>query len=120
MKTTKYYYSKPVFKVYLEALTDGGGNIVYVPDKKNMQKAKRVHRVIVASVYDNIENTLSFGVAICSPKDVFFKFKGRKLAYARALNNPNKKVRLLNRKNIRKSSIKYANELIDKYLEIYV
>ena len=120
MISVKYYYSEPAYKVFMEALTDDSGNIVYVPDKKNQQKAKRIHRIIVASVYDNQSNSLSFGVAICSPRDVFSKYIGRKLAFARALHDPKKKVVLKNRRNIRKSSVKYANELIDKYLEIYV
>ena len=120
MKTTKYYYSKPAYKVMVEALTDGSGKIVFIPDKRVQSKAKRVHRITVASVYDDVNNTLSFGVSVCSPKDVFSKFKGRELAYIRALNNPSKKVVLKQRKSIRKASVKYANELIDKYLGIYV
>lgn len=120
MKTTKYYYSKAVYKVTLDALTDASGNIVYVPDKANNSKPQRVHRVIVASVYNKKDNTLSFGIAVCSPKDKFSKFIGRKLSYSRALTNPQKKVKLKLRTDIRKMSVKYANELIDKYMDIYV
>lgn len=120
MKSTKFYYSKATYKVMMEAWTDDNGNVIFIPDKIMPGKLEKLHRITVASVYDKKNNTLSFGVAICSPRDLFSKKIGRELAYSRAISNPAKKVILTSKSNIKDLSIGYANELIDKYTKLYV
>ena len=57
-----------------------------------------------------------FGVAICSPKDVFKKTIGRKLAEDRARIKPALTVKGIKRGCIRSVSKRYANELISSSL----
>lgn len=120
MKSTKYYYSKPVYVRYMRTLLDGHGEVLLISDRKPFPKGKRVPRICVASVYDKKEDMMYFGVSVCSPKDVFKKVVGRKIAYDRAIHMPVKKVRLTMRSNIRQTSTKYANEIIDTYLQKFV
>ena len=120
MRSTKYYYSKPAYVKYMRTLLDGQGKVCYISEKFDYKKAKRIPRVCVASVWDKDTRIMQFGVAVCSPKDNYKKAIGRQLAYTRALAQPAKRVVLRLKANVRKVSVKYANELIDKYLERYV
>lgn len=113
MKTVKYYYSKAIHVRYVPCITDDQGEVVFLLER-NVAPAKRLPRVTVASVYDNEKNSMSFGVAICSPKDVFKKSEGRKLAYQRAIESPNCIVSPLRRGKTRYISKKYANSLIEQ------
>ena len=76
MKTVKYYYSAPVHIRRIPVLTDDEGNVLFIYDKIE-PSVKRVPRITVASVYDPIDNRMTFGAAICSPKDTFKKNIGR-------------------------------------------
>ena len=120
MHSTKYYYSKPAYVRYMRTILDGQGEVLFISDRTPAPKAKRVPRICVASVYDKDKDMMYFGVSVCSPKDVFKKEVGRKLAYERALHKPVKKIRLTMKSNVRKTSTKYANEIIDSYLQKYV
>lgn len=117
MKTVKFYYSKPVHVRLIPVMTDSQGEINFVFDSVS-QIVKTLPRVTVASVYDPLNNTMSFGVSVCSPKDIFKKSVGRKLAEDRARIKPNVKVKLTGRKRdyIRRISKKYSNDLISEYL----
>lgn len=118
MKTVKYYYSKPVHVRLIPVMTDSQGEISFVMPTTS-QIVRTLPRVVVASVYNPDDNTMSFGVSICSPKDTFKKSIGRKLAEDRARIKPNVKVKLTNSKRgyIRSVSKRYANQLIAEYLE---
>lgn len=120
MKSVKYYYSKPAYVTYMRTLLDGHGEVLMVSDRNLKQKAKRVPRICVASVYDRKNDIMYFGVSVCSTKDIFKKAIGREIAYYRALHMPVKKIRLTMKSNIRQTSTKYANEIIDEYLQKYV
>ena len=120
MRTTKYYYSRPVYVKYIRTLVDGQGEVLYVSDKESHTKLKKIPRVCVASVYDHDNNTMFFGVSICSPKDQFKKEVGRDIAYKRALKMPVKVTRIKAGAKIRNVSVRYANEIIDKILKEYV
>ena len=117
MKTVKYYYSKPVHVRLIPCMTDAQGRPLFIFRDESITKiVKTVPRVTVASIYDPAENTMKFGVAICSPKDVFKKAIGRKLAEDRARIKPAVTIKGIKRGCIRKVSRKYANELISSYL----
>jgi len=78
MKTVKFYYSKPVHVRLIPVMTDSQGEVNFVFNSVS-QIVRTLPRVTVASVYDPINNTMSFGVSVCSPKDTFKKKEGRKL-----------------------------------------
>lgn len=119
MKTVKYYYSKPVHLRRLPVLTDDEGNVLFVYDKVD-PTVKKIPRITVASVYDPLSNTMTFGVATCSPKDMFSKKVGRELAEARAKEHPEVTVKAIRRGKVREVSTRYANELIERHLSKYV
>ena len=117
MKTTKFYYSKPVHVRLIPVATDAQGDPCYVYSDRSMSTIlKTLPRITVASIYDSVEGTMSFGIAVCSPKDVFKKSVGRKLAEDRARIKPAIKVTISKRGKIRSVSKRYANELISSYL----
>ena len=117
MKTVKYYYSKPVHVRTIPVMTDAQGVPLYIFRDESISRVVRtVPRVTVASIYDPIANTMVFGVAVCSPKDVFKKAIGRKLAEDRARIKPAAKVVGIKPGRVRSVSKRYANELIASYL----
>ena len=117
MKTVKYYYSKPVHVRTIPVMTDAQGQPLYIfNDKSISQVIRTVPRITVASIYDPITNTMAFGVAVCSPKDVFKKSIGRKLAEDRARIKPAVKIAGIKPGRIRSVSKRYANELIGSYI----
>lgn len=117
MNKTKYYYSEAVHLRYLPCYTDAEGTPLFIDHTKN-PIVKNVPRVTVASVLDSENNVLSFGVSVCSEKDVFSKEIGRGLALDRALNNPCLKVAVLKKTKISELSKKYADELIEQHLHV--
>ena len=119
MKTVKYYYSAPVHIRHIPVLTDDEGNVMFVYDKVE-PSVKRVPRITVASVYDPIENKMTFGAAVCSPKDTFKKSVGREIAEKRARQFPEITVVAIDRRKIREVSQRYANDLIERHLAKYV
>ena len=118
MKTVKYYYSEPLAICNLPAILDRSGNIMRIADRK-AATIKKLPRVTVASVYDRDTNTMRFGVAICSPEDMFVKEVGRELAKKRAQENPTAVVGI-RRGKVRETSKTHANALINTYLSKYV
>ena len=119
MKTVKYYYSAPVHIRHIPILTNDEGKVLFVYDKVE-PSIKRVPRITVASVYDPVENKMTFGTAICSPKDTFKKAVGRELAEKRARKFPEITVCNIKRGKIRDVSQRYANDLIEKHLSDFV
>lgn len=113
MKTVKYYYSKLVHVRYLPCVTDDQGEVQFILNR-NTSNPKKLPRVTVASVYDRENNSMSFGVAVCSPKDTFRKSEGRDLAYKRAMENPNCVVKSIKKGHVREVSKKYSNALIEQ------
>ena len=119
MKTVKYYYSAPVHVRHIPVLTDDEGNVLFVYDKVEPM-VKRVPRITVASVYDPVENKMTFGAAVCSPKDTFKKSIGREIAEKRARQFPEITIVGINRRKIREVSKRYSNDLIERHLAKYV
>ena len=115
MKTVKFYYSKPVHVRTVQIITDAQGEPMFIYPNTS-QVIKTLPRITVASVYDPKENTMSFGIAVCSPKDAFKKATGRKLAEDRGRIHPNIRVVNIKKGCIRSVSKKYANQLISDYI----
>lgn len=113
METVKYYYSKAIHVRFAPIVTDNQGDALYYLER-NLRPARRLPRVTVASVYNKETDKMTFGVAICSPKDTFKKSEGRKLAYERAINNPDIIINKPEHNQIRRMSCDLANDLIDR------
>ena len=119
MKKIKYYHSKPIAIVNLPAIVDSHGEIMFVSDQLQ-QPRMNVPRVTVASIYDDKENRIYFGSAVCSTKDTYNRKFGNELALSRALSRPELTVIPRSRKNIAKDSVKYVDALMLKHLPNYV
>lgn len=117
-KTVKYYYSEEVAICNLPAVLDKSGNILYVTNNKSAV-IERLPRITVASVYDYETNVMRFGVAVCSPEDMFERRIGRQIAVNRAHESPKKTIVGIHRDKIRETSKKYAKSIIDSYLAKY-
>lgn len=119
MKKIKFYYSDVLHIRTLHVLTDAEGKPLYIPNTEPV-RVKALPRITVASVYDPKEDCIRFGVAICSPKDVFKKSEGRRIAEGRARNMPSAIVRITKRNKLAKTSKRYADNLIAECLHKYV
>lgn len=116
MKTVKFYYSKPVHVRLLPCVTDAQGEPLFLHEKMQSKIMRTLPRITVAAMYDSDTNSMAFGVAVCSPKDVFKKAIGRELAKNRAEVKPIVEVKAIRRGCVRSVSRRYANEIISSYL----
>jgi hypothetical protein len=91
MKKERFYYGEELTISNLEVLVDRGKNIV---GAGSLSGRKGFPRVSICGIYDNEENTMSFGVTRCSGNDVFIKSVGRELSRKRALETPFKVVKI--------------------------
>ena len=119
MKKVKYYYSEAVNVRKLPVYTDAEGNVICIADKPATD-IKKIPRVTVATVYNETERTMTFGAAVCSPKDTFKKSVGRELALERATKNPEITVKIVKSNRTREISSRYAEQLIKEKLARYV
>lgn len=85
----KYFHSDSLCIKEIRVITDSNGNILYHEDD-DQKFIRYVPRYTVCSLWDTENNTLSFGVAVCSSKDTFVKKKGNEIAYNYALTKPYK------------------------------
>lgn len=85
MLKPKYYYSEPFYKALAHVVVDNHGEVI---DFLDAYYKEAVPRITICGIWDTEKNTMSYGYAVCSPKDQFEKKIGRKLAYDRALNKP--------------------------------
>lgn len=77
------FYSAPIENWLLKTKTfDKSGNM------NNPYYRLPHQRMVVSALYDEENNTLSFGVSKCSKKDQFVRSQGRHIASNRALTNP--------------------------------
>ena len=119
MKKVKYYYSEAVHIRLMPVATDAEGDPLYILGSKPV-KVKVIPRITVATVWDTKTDTMTFGTAICSPKDTFVKAVGRDIALKCATVKPEITVKLTKKNKVRETSKRYANQLISQHLEKYV
>lgn len=119
MKKVKFYYSAPVHIRHLPVFTNDNGDVLYVCEKTEPE-SKRIPRVTVASCYDPDTRVMTFGVAVCSVKDVFVKKIGRELAEKRAKESPKFSIIVAKRNKIREISKSHAMSLIAECLAKYI
>lgn len=91
MKKERFYFTQGVKLGNLEVLVNDNGDIVAAG---GLSFKSNIPRVTICGIYDDEANTMTYGVARCSHKDVFIKKKGRELAFDRALNKPYDIVRI--------------------------
>lgn len=109
METIKYYYSKPIKKAFTVVI----GHDLYV----KYYNDRKYPRMVICSILDRDKGTLSIGWSISSEKDKFVKETGKRIAYERARNNPNKIIKVRDGFNESDcSAIRYEifNEFYDK------
>lgn len=85
MKKEKFYYSQPCVISDMEILLSRE-KVVATSDR--VRKKKDAPRITICSIYDDVSNTMSFGVARCSGNDMFRKAIGQELSRRRAEENP--------------------------------
>ena len=119
MKKVKYYYSTPVHIRTIPVVTDAQGIPVYIPNAEPIT-VKALPRIAVAAIWDTVTNRMTFGSAVCSPKDTFIKIVGRDIAYKRALEKPEATVLITKKNRISSVSKRYAQQIIDGHLAKYV
>ena len=91
MKKERFYYGEDITLANLEVVLNQDRNIVATGKLSN---ASKFPRVSICGVYDDEEQTMTYGVALCSHKDIFNKSIGRELARERAYKNPYKVVNI--------------------------
>lgn len=88
MKIVKYFYAKPTFVQNVNVIVDENGDPLCDDLRDKCTTRKMLPRLTICGVYDSETKILKIGVARCSPKDLFVKEIGRKLAEERAETNP--------------------------------
>jgi hypothetical protein len=116
MKKEKYYYGEDLRKVYMGVVVDSHNNIIQVNEKFGLIT---LPRVTICGIYDNEEQTLSFGVAKCAEGDEFNKKLGQRITYARALNKPYRVVQIKPEDKISKLFITNAKDIEQEVLKNY-
>lgn len=91
MKKERFYFTQGIKLGNLEVLVNDNGDIVAAG---NLSFKSNIPRVTICGIYDDEANTMTYGVARCSHKDVFVKKKGRELSFDRAINKPYDIVRI--------------------------
>jgi hypothetical protein len=74
-------------------------------------------RAVVSAIYDEKENTLTFGVSLCSKKDQFVRKEGRQIANTRCVSNALMKIELdenLSMKDINKAFVQQAKSIVEE------
>ena len=87
MKKIKYYYSEAIHVRLMPVATDAEGEPLYILKNKTV-KVKNIPRDTVAAIWDTKTDTMTFGTAICAPKDTFKKSVGREIALKCATVKP--------------------------------
>lgn len=84
MRKPRYYYGPDISIKTVDMLAVNDNLLC----EQRIIKTKHFPRITICGIYDDETETLSFGAAICSPKDRFVKSIGRDLAFKRANEEP--------------------------------
>ena len=87
MKIVMYFYGAHTYIQRANVLVDEHCRPINYTFDTSIPR-KPLPRITVCGVYDSETNKLSIGVSRCSPKDLFSKEIGRKLAQERAETKP--------------------------------
>lgn len=84
MKKPRYYYTADVSTDTLRVKCVDGEPLYVI----NRIASRKLPRLTICGIWDTDTDTMSFGYAKCSCKDVFKKSIGREIAYKRATTDP--------------------------------
>lgn len=115
MKKEKYYYSKPAKRGCVDVVLDSQNNILEIG--KQFWCIQPIPRITICGIYDNEQNTMSYGVAKCNKYDEFNKKLGQEISYARAMMKPYKVVEIHPEDKISELFIKHARIIEEEVLE---
>lgn len=86
----------------------------------NIKYRKKLPRVTICGIYDDGEQTMTFGVTKCSEKDIFIKSIGRNLALKRAEESPYRVVRIQPFQKVSEVFMTHATDIEQRVLEFGV
>ena len=116
MKKEKYYYGADLRDCVRSVVVDGQNNVV---KEGKIYVIEHYPRVTICGIYDNVEKTMSYGVAKCSRKDTFVRKLGQKISYSRALNKPYRVVKIQPEDKISQLFITHAKDIEQEVLKYY-
>lgn len=115
MKKARFYYSEELTINSVEVLLK---NESIVAVGKNFKYVRNFPRITICGIYDDENNTMSFGVARCSSRDSFVKAKGRELSQNRAETKPYKIVKILPGQKVSDVFMANAVEIDEEVLQM--
>lgn len=116
MKKEKYYYGEDLRRAIAMVTVNSKNMIVNI---NSMHTYDNIPRVTICGIYDNIENTMSYGVAKCSEQDNFSRKMGQRISYSRALKCPYRIVHIQPEDKISKLFITHAKDIEKEVLKYY-
>jgi len=108
MKKEKYYYSEPLYNAKMNVIVNAKQQVVM---SNAIVQQRPLPRVTICGVYDNEDNTMTYGVAVCSERDTFNRKLGQKISYNRAFVKPYRTVFIHPTDKISKLFIENAREI---------
>lgn len=116
MKTERFYYSAPLKVCNQEVIVAYDKHIVAEGDIKG--KSVNIPRITICGLIDTDAHIISFGVARCSPKDIFTREEGRNISRNRALTNPYKVIVYSDSDNIIDTFIEISTQIEYEILQM--
>ncbi len=116
MKKNRFYYGDDLSVADLEVVILNE-QLVAVGNTKHR---KKLPRVTICGIYDDEEQTMTFGVTKCSEKDIFIKSIGRELAIKRAEESPYRIVRIKPFQKVSEVFMMHATDIEQRVLEFGV
>ena len=116
MKKERFYYGEDITLANLEVVLNQDKNIVATG---RLSYANKFPRVTICGVYDDEEQTMTYGVALCSRKDVFNKSVGRQLARQRAYQKPYKVVNIHPAYTVSETFMFYAQDIENEVMTTF-
>lgn len=108
MKKEKYYYSTDLHLAKMEVIVNNNHKIIATGSISNYEP---LPRVTICGIYDNEEQTMTYGVAICSKKDTFRRKIGQRISYDRAFVKPYRVVQIHPSDKISELFITHARQI---------
>lgn len=113
MKKERFYYGEDITLANLEVVLSRDRNIVATGRLSNQGKFPRVS---ICGIYNDEEHTMTYGVALCSSKDVFKKDMGRELSRKRAQEKPYCVINTRGYKSVSEAFIENARKIEQEVL----
>ena len=116
MKKEKYYYGDDLRRAIAMVTVNSKNMIIKI---NSMHTYDNIPRITICGIYDDVEKTMSYGVAKCSSNDDFRRKLGQKISYHRALHKPYRVVNIKPEDKISKLFITNARDIEKEVLKYY-